>query len=94
MVGRRELPWDKINKEVNAAALLCTNTRYVSSRAVAEFVLENQSEYPMLANTHKCTTSRITMSMRRQKWEPRTSSRNAGKQKVFTIPESLRRSKS
>ena len=92
MVGRRELPWDKINKEVVAATLLYTSTQYVSSRLLAEFVLENQADYPLLSNTHKCTTSRITMSMRRQNWEARTSSKNAGKQKVFVIPESVRRS--
>jgi hypothetical protein len=85
---RTELPWDSINAEVVAATKVFCRQQFVSTKRLAEYVIENASLYPTLANTRKCTTSRITMSMRRMKWVS-WSGLGSGKQKVFIIPEAV-----
>jgi len=91
MSTQHELPWGKIHKEVDRAIPLCTKTQFVSTRSLAEFIMETPEKYPTTVGTLKCTISRITLSIRRRGWIPFTSDNNGGKSKVFVIPEPLRR---
>jgi hypothetical protein len=87
MTPRTELPWNRINKEVTASAKKITKTQFVSTKQLADYVRDQPEEYPLLnEKTHKCTISRITMSMNRMGWQPWSSQKDGGKQKVFMIP--------
>jgi hypothetical protein len=91
MGTRTELPWNRINKEVTASAKRLTKTQFVSTKKLADYVRDHPEEYPLLnENTHKCTISRITMSMNRMGWPSWSTEKPGGKQKVFIIPEGVR----
>lgn len=83
------LDWPAIHREVNAAVRASAKSRYISTKQLAKYILENQHLYPTVASTVKCTTARCTMSLNQQGWKLWSSERMGGNQKVFVIPEEV-----
>lgn len=93
MSDRKELPWDKIHKEIIRAlhemALVQGQEFFVANtKYVAEYVSLNPEEYPFLNRgcTYKGVVSRITMAINQMGWDKWTTSNKSGRGMKYIVP--------
>lgn len=89
--SQSQLSWNEIYKDVLMAVKGCqkNNSKLISSKRLADYVLDYPGCYPNLSSTRKCTISRITTCMKKNQWKLWSSEKQGGKQKVFIIPDGI-----